>query len=1025
MWLTHRSQKSMILKKVLFCCLLLSAAQYGLFAQATQINKDPDEDFKLAKELYQKGEFSLAYPLFKQVSAGDRYSHSNLPVSTALEAGYYSIACNLQLNDATAERDAKTFIISEHNAPRVQMMSYQLAEYYYRKKDFTNAIEYYEKAGLDNLSNSDISVMKFHEAYGYFTMKRFAEAKPLFNDIRQIETDPNYIDANYYYGYILFSEKNYKGALEAFKVVQDKPNYQSIVPYYITEIYYFNGDKDKAIESAEAALQKGNQYYALQLKQLLGHAYFEKKQFSKALPYLEEYVQNTEKVRREDLYELSYCYYVARQWNKAITGFKELGGKQDSLAQNSMYLLGDAYLKTDQKASARSAFLFCGLNSSNGTQKEISQFLYAKLSYELGYQDVALAELKNFNATYPRSSYISEARELLVQVLANTNNYKDALALIQSLPSQSESAQRVYPRILYGRAVELVNDQQVNEADALLNKVLVVPYNNAQLQPAMFWKGEIAYRNDKPDSAVYFLQNYLRKPATYGEINPQDAQYILGYSYLKLEDYSNALQNFEAVTTTVTTASSNTQQDAYLRSADCYFMRKNYSKALQMYETEIALNLPSADYAYYQKAIIAGAANNTTDKLALLHSFIQKYPSSVLVPDANMETANTYMAGENFTGALAPLNAILSNKNAVNYKPEALLKLGVCYFNLNNNDEALNRFKALLSNYPNSAESNDAVEYVRDIFVSKQQPQQFVTFMRENGKDVSASEEDSLTYTSAFISYNNKNTDAALRGFQTYLTQFPDGQYAVDAGYFAATIYNDRKDFRNALNYFNGVADKAPNKYAEQAVLAAARISYFEIKDYEKAEQYFAQLKTITTSQDTKLESMRGLLRCQYKLSQFTADAMQNARDLLAEKGIAADDKMIGNMVIAKAAQAGGQTSDALSSYSAVVSLGKSEYAAEARYRIAEIYLAQNQFQLAEKAGFDVINKAGSYDYWITKAYMLLGDVYFKQQDYFNAEATLKSVVENANDAALKTEAQQKLDTVISEKEKYSKVEPQ
>ena len=524
-------------KKTALVCLLFCATQYTSFAQSTKINNDPDASFKLAKELYQKGEFSLAYPLFKQLSEREDDNHSNFPISSALEANYYSIACNLRLNDATAERDAKTFITSEHNTPRTQMMSYQLAEYYYRRKDFTNAIDYYEKAGLDNLSNSDIAAMKFHEAYGYFTMKRFAEAKPLFDDIRQIETDPNYIDANYYYGYILFGEKNYKGALDAFKVVQDKPNYQSIVPYYVTEIYYFNSDRDKAIESAEAALQKGNQYYALQLKQLLGHAYFEKKQFSKALPYLEEYVQNTEKVRREDLYELSYCYYVAKQWSKAITGFKELGGKQDSLAQNSMYLLGDAYLKTDQKASARNAFLFCELNSSNTTQKQISQFLYAKLSYELGYQDVALTELQSFNATYPKSTYIGEARELLIEVLANTNNYKDALTLIQSLPAQSESAQRVYPRILYGRAVELVNDQQVNEADALLNKVFTAPYNEAQLQPAMFWKGEIAYRTGKADSAVYYLQNYLRKPASYGEVNGQDARYILGYSYLKLADY--------------------------------------------------------------------------------------------------------------------------------------------------------------------------------------------------------------------------------------------------------------------------------------------------------------------------------------------------------------------------------------------------------------------------------------------------------------------------------------------------------
>ncbi len=1013
----------MKLKRILICCAVLLAANSGAYAQATKINNDPDSDFKLAKELYQKQQFNLAYPLFKQLSVGKGYSESSFPVSAALEAKYYAIACNLQLNDETAEAAAKTFIESEHNEPRTELMSYQLAEYYYRKKDFTNAIAYYEKAGLDNLSNSEIAAMKFHEAYGYFTMKRFNEAKPLFNDIRQIENDPNYIDANYYYGYIAFGEKKYKEALNAFKVVQDKPAYQNIVPYYVTEIYYFSGDRDKAIESAEAALKKGNQFYALQLKQLLGHAYFEKKQFSKAQPYLEEYVRRSEKVRREDLYELSYCYYQAQQWKDAITGFKELGGKQDSLAQNSMYLLGDAYLKTNQRPSARSAFLFCALNSSNASQKEISQFLYAKLSYELGYRDVALTELQNFNATYPQSQYINEARELLVEVLANTNNYKDALTLFQSLNSQSANAQRVYPRILYGRAVELINDQQPDAADVLLNRIFSVPYNEAQLQPAYFWKGEIAYRKDKPDSALYFMQNYLRNPTTYGEVNPQDARYILGYSFFALQDYSQALKYFEQVTTTVTQASSNIQQDAYVRSADCYFMQRNYSRALQMYETAVSLNLTSADYASYQKAIIAGAGNHTSEKLALLRSFVQRYPASVLVPDANMETADTYMANEDFNGAISPLTNILNNKNAVNYKPEALLKLGVCYFNLNNDDEALNRFKALMSNYPNSEESNDAIEYVRTIFVNRNEPQQFVAFMRQNGKNVSTSEEDSLTYTSAYAMYSNKQMDNALRSFQGYLTQFPDGRYAIDAGYLVAQIYYEKKDFKNALSYYTGVSDKAPNKYAEAAALQAARINYFELKDYAKATQFYALLKTIATSQDAKLESMRGLLRCQYKLSRFE-EAVPNAHDLLSEKGIATDDKMIANLVIAKAAQANNQVSEAVTYYNTVVGLGKSEYAAEARYRIAEIYLSQNNLKAAEKAGFDVINKAGSYNYWITKAYILLGDVYYKQQDYFNAEATLRSVTENADDVALKTEAQQKLDIVISEKAKYSKVEP-
>ena len=42
----------------------------------------------------------------------------------------------------------------------------------------------------------------------------------------------------------------------------------------------------------------------------------------------------------------------------------------------------------------------------------------------------------------------------------------------------------------------------------------------------------------------------------------------------------------------------------------------------------------------------------------------------------------------------------------------------------------------------------------------------------------------------------------------------------------------------------------------------------------------------------------------------------------------------------------------------------------------------------AEKAGLEVIKVTGSYDYWVAKAYILLGDVYMQQKDYFNAEAT-------------------------------------
>jgi hypothetical protein len=69
-----------------------------------------------------------------------------------------------------------------------------------------------------------------------------------------------------------------------------------------------------------------------------------------------------------------------------------------------------------------------------------------------------------------------------------------------------------------------------------------------------------------------------------------------------------------------------------------------------------------------------------------------------------------------------------------------------------------------------------------------------------------------------------------------------------------------------------------------------------------------------------------------------------------------------------------------------------------------------------------VIKKSGSYEWWVTKSYILLGDIYFSQKDYFNAKATFQSVVQNSLNVELKTEAQRKLDKVITAEKEASKL---
>jgi tetratricopeptide (TPR) repeat protein len=1005
-------------KPVLFFSIILLSS--SSFAQQTKYLDDPQASFKQAKDFFQNEYYSLAYPIFRELKYSLRETDRSNNSVEYQDIKYYYLVCALEQNDQTAVGPAREFIDLENDASRVGMMSFHLAEYYFRQKDYAAAVRLYEQADIENLSNREIADLKFHQGYCYFTQQRFDQALPLFDAIRQIPNDPNYLDANYYYGFICFYQKKYPEALTAFKIVEDNPRYEKVVPYYVANIYLVQGQKDKAIEYAEARLKKGNQYYDMEMRQLVGHGYYEKQDFVRALPYLEQYVNQSKKVSRTDLYELSYCYYQTKNWDKAIAGFKQLGGKEDSLAQNSMYMLGDAYLKTGQKANARNAFLFCSSNSSNPQQKEISEYNYAKLSYELGYQDIALTELHSFLEQYPGSSYNQEAKELLVSVLANTNNYREAMTLLDSLDHPSQNARRLYPRILYGRATELVNDGMLLNANELLDRALKDPNNASVLPYINFWKGEISYRLGKIDDAVRYYLEYLKSSVSNGEVSPVNARYNLGYCFLKKENYRQAQGFFEQVVRAPSLSSSPMEQDAYIRNADCYYMNRDFKTALGMYNKVLDLSWPSSDYATFQKAMIAGV-NNGKEKINLLNSINRKYPSSSLAADANMEIAGTYMAGEQFRDALPYLKNVLRSPGADALKPKAYLQSGIAWYNLNNNKEALGQYDSLLSQFPNSPEAQDALDNAKTIYVEEGRSGEYVNFAKSMGVDVSASQEDQLAYEEAEVQFNNGNFAGAAQRFESYLAKFPDGKYSLEANYYKSEIYFSQKDWAKAVTGYQTVGDRSPNKFAEKSLLQAARLNFFELKNYQQAEKYFIKLKDFSSSQENKMEAMRGLLRSQYQLEKWP-EAVENAKDLLTQKGVSTDDKVLANMAIAKSYQANNQCETALQYFRTAASLSKSAYAAEARYQIADCLFHQNQLKDAEKAAFEVVNKSGSYEVWVTRAYLLLGDIYFSEKDYFNAKATYQSIVDNAKVEDLRQQAQQKLAQVIDEEKKNSKV---
>jgi tetratricopeptide (TPR) repeat protein len=166
---------------------------------------------------------------------------------------------------------------------------------------------------------------------------------------------------------------------------------------------------------------------------------------------------------------------------------------------------------------------------------------------------------------------------------------------------------------------------------------------------------------------------------------------------------------------------------------------------------------------------------------------------------------------------------------------------------------------------------------------------------------------------------------------------------------------------------------------------------------------------------------LRGSLRCLYHTKEVDKGA-NVARELLLLKHASTDDKALSFLMIGRSEQQSGLKEKAIGSYKKTIALNKGEWAAEAGYARGLCHFELKQYDAAEKAAFEVINKSGSYTFWVTKSYILLGDIYFAQKDYFNAKATYQSIAANASDESLKKEAEEKLSQVKNEERKESKI---
>jgi len=998
-------------------------------AQETEIYTEKNIHIKKGLELVELKNYQSAQTEF-EIAFNETKSHlDNYQLVINDMAEYYYAFCAYKLDQPNIEILYKNYIKNHHETAYRRKAYFDLGNYFFEHKKSAEALKWYEKVDRDDLSNNELLHYKFNIAYTYFKKKKFKEAKPLFATIKNAKNkykEP----ATYYYGFISFYDEKYKDAQKSFETLKNSSLYKTVVPYYLVQIYFMKGEYQKTIDYAEPLLDNPKTKNRNEINHIVGQAYFELEDYDKSIPLLKNYIDKTRKVSKEEMFQLAYAQYKTKQFSEAIKNLKPLSVVKGELGQNAMYLLGNSYLEIGNKSMARDAFQAAIFDEQDKFITEVSRFQYAKLSYELDYYSIATNSLTDFIKKYPNSNYKREALALVSNVLLKTKNYAKAIDVIENNNISGPKIDATYQKVCLYRAVELLNDNQNNEALVLADKSMKNTVFKDLKAQAIFLKGIIFYKQEKYNESISAFAWY-KQFNTDGDVDwasKKLANYNIAYSNFKLKKYSKASIHFEKALESFSLSKTNESyyvKDATLRNADCLLMTKKYDRALKYYDKVIKNNWSAKEYALLQKSVIYGLKGDYHAKIMTLETLLYNNPRSKFADQSQFEIADAHLQLGNMQTSISEFNRFVKKYPNSKSMPEAYLKLGLLFSNTGKESKAMDSYKNVVKKYPNSEEAKESLIALQGLYVSMGKPNDYFKFVEnELGISVSVNEQEKLMFQSAEEKYLSGDCNKTVEITTDYLSLFPKGLNLLDVLHYRSDCSFKAKNYSLAYKDFKNIVSKGQSKYLENALLKATYIAYEKNNNIKEANELYIELYKYASLQSNKEIAQIGLMRTYFKLGSNTK-VLKYADEVLSDANINNDVKGEATFYKAKALFATGKLNNALTNFETVITQQSiSKIKAESAYHIALIKHKQKDYENSKADCFLIKNEYASYTYWVVKTFILLADNYTALDNIFQAKATLKSIIDNyTGDQILITEAQTKYDKLIKLELKNSKID--
>lgn len=969
------NSKKLIVASAVFFYGLSEAQQSAYYS-----NKE-NYTFELAENLYQTRIYNAAQYEYAQ----QYFYNESLSRSRKEAAQFFDNVIGVVLQKNHAEEGLAAFMKEYPNSAYFAQANLPLADYYLAQKDFEKALETLKKVNQYQLSREENTDYIMKLGYAKFMTGDRKGAIDALEEAYQNGDSVAQGDVAYMLGHLYYAERQNDKAFQYFDSIKNDEKYAQLVRPYYVQLFFNEKDYDRAITEGNELLNFNiSDTYKAEVHKIIGESYFMKGNYAEAYPHLKTYLDTQSNPSESDLYEMGFVAAKLQKYDEAVSYYNQLINSSSALSQNAYYQLGNAYLQTNKKQEALSAFRSAYQMNYDADVQKLAHEQYAKLSYDIGNPfEAAPTVIQNYINQYPSDSKTAEMKKLLVKSYLYSGNYKETLAAIDKLQNSTPETDKIDQEVSYLLGTEEFNKGNYDAAERYLLRSLEFNINKEFYNRALYWLGQTYYQKGNYPSAIVRYERLL--DASFPE--RQQLPYDLGYAYFKSQKFDKAQQYFKEY---LKNPKSEFKSDAELRLADTHYAENNLNEAIAIYDK--AEN--ADDYTLFQKSMALGFKGDNTAKITSLKNLISKYPNSEYVDDANYEIGSAYAAQEDFNNSNDYFTKVINSGTDKDLIANASIYRAQNYIDLGQNDKALSELKALGNQYRNTGYASKIVQASRPIYVKNGDINGYQEFARSLGVKIDASEIDEINLSTAKQHYAKKEYQSAIPLYEKYLTQNPTGEGLYQAQYELGESYFQTGNPTKALLILQDVA-AVQNDYQEDAQTRIAQI-YIAQGNTSEAKRY---LESLANSSNATIKNFAAVeLMKIYADEKNFGQAEKFANTVLSNTKNPASVLESAKVIKARSLMNSGKDKDAQNAYAALEKSSNTEVAAEALFAKAFYQNKAKAYKSSNETIFKLANNYASEDYWGAKSLVVMAKNYIGLKDNYQASYTIDQVLANYQD---------------------------